>query len=219
MVSQQFVAPPAHAAMFLVLTINPGAHDQVRDVLADATSLVRSVTFRVLDAHLNAVVGIGAHAWDRLYAAPRPAGLHPLPQFAGAKHHAPSTPGDLLIHLRCRRQDLCFELARQFMARLGALTTVVDEVHGFKYFDERDLLGFVDGTENPEGSAAQLAVVIAEDDPAYAGGSYVAVQKYLHNLQAWQALSVQEQERVIGRSKSDDIEMPDQIKPSTPMWR
>jgi putative iron-dependent peroxidase len=99
------------------------------------------------------------------------------------------------------------------MDRLRGHAVIVDETHGFKYFDERDLLGFVDGTENPEGAAAPAAVLVADEDPEYAGGSYVIVQKYTHDLEAWGALSVEQQERVIGRSKLEDVEMPDAIKP------
>ncbi|HEY5319092.1 MAG TPA: Dyp-type peroxidase, partial [Solirubrobacteraceae bacterium] len=131
-----------------------------------------------------------------------------------AKHTAVSTPGDLLFHIRARRMDVCFELAGQLMNRLTGVGTVVDEVHGFKYFDERDLLGFVDGTENPAGPAAIAAAVIGEEDPEFAGGSYVIVQKYLHDLMGWNALPVEEQERAIGRSKLADIEMPDDVKPA-----
>ena len=87
-------------------------------------------------------------------------------------------------------------------------------MHGFRSFDERDLLGFVDGTENPEGAEALAAVVIADEDPAFAGGSYVVVQKYLHDLAAWDALPVEEQERAIGRTKLSDIELPDEVKPA-----
>jgi putative iron-dependent peroxidase len=109
--------------------------------------------------------------------------------------------------------DLCFELARQLMNRLAGRVDLVDETHGFIYFDERDLLGFVDGTENPVGPDAWAATTIGDEDPDFAGGSYVIIQKYLHDLGAWNAISVEEQERVIGRSKLDDIEMPDDIKP------
>jgi putative iron-dependent peroxidase len=110
--------------------------------------------------------------------------------------------------------DLCFELARQFMGRLRGWVDVVDETHGFKYFDERDLLGFVDGTENPVGDEAYAAATIGDEDPGFAGGSYVVVQKYLHDLTAWNAIPVEEQERVVGRTKLDDIELPDAVKPS-----
>ena len=124
-----------------------------------------------------------------------------------------STPGDLLFHIRAHRLDLCFELAQRLIDRLVGLVTIIDEVHGFRSFDERDLLGFVDGTENPEGARGARAVTIADDDPAFAGGSYVIVQKYLHDL-PWDALPVEEQERAIGRTKLNDIELPDDVKPA-----
>ncbi len=111
--------------------------------------------------------------------------------------------------------DLCFELAGQIMARLAGVATIVDEVHGFIYFDERDLLGFVDGTENPTGPAALRAAIIGAEEPAYAGGSYVIVQKYLHDLDGWNALPAEEQEKVIGRTKLSDIELDDSVKPTS----
>jgi len=164
---------------------------------------------------LSCVVGVGAKLWDRLYdGLPRPAGLHPFQALAGAVHTAVATPGDVLFHVRARRMDLCFELANQLMIRLAGHVDVVDEVHGFRYFDERDLLGFVDGTENPDGAAAVAAVYIGEEDPAFAGGSYVIVQKYLHDLDAWNALSVEQQEQAFGRHKLSDIEFSDDEKPS-----
>jgi putative iron-dependent peroxidase len=202
------------AAIFLVVTIDRGAEDDVRDLLSDVSGLTRSVGFRIQDGQLSCVVGIGSAFWDRLFGGARPAGLHPLPEFVGSKHASVSTPGDLLFHIRARRMDLCFELAGQLMNRLDGRGRVVDEVHGFKYFDERDLMGFVDGTENPVGAAAIAAVMIGEEDPDFAGGSYVIVQKYVHDLTAWEALPVQEQERVIGRTKLADIELPDEVKPA-----
>jgi putative iron-dependent peroxidase len=109
--------------------------------------------------------------------------------------------------------DQCFELAGQIMNVLDGAATVVDEVQGFKYFEMRDLLGFVDGTENPAGVTAQNAVLIGDEDPDFTGGSYVIVQKYLHDLKAWNALTVEQQEQAVGRTKLDDIEMADDVKP------
>ncbi|NHN54782.1 Dyp-type peroxidase [Calidifontibacter sp. DB0510] len=214
-VTQQVIAPPARAGMFLVITVDEGAEDAAAALLTEISGLTRSVAFRVPDDGLNCVIGIGAHLWDRLYGEDtRPLHLHPFQEIRGAKHTAPATEGDLLVHLRCREMGPCFELARIIARRLVGIGQVVDEVHGFKFFDERDLLGFVDGTENPEGDAAVAAVTVGEEDPAYAGGSYVIVQKYLHDMTSWDALSVEEQERVIGRSKLDDIEMADDVKPA-----
>jgi putative iron-dependent peroxidase len=208
------LAPITEAAIFLTATVSAGAEDRVRDLLADVSGLRRSVGFRIPEGELTCVVGIGAAAWDRLFGAPRPAELRPFPGFVGERHTAPATPGDLLFHIRAHRLDLCFELAQRLTDRLAGAARVVDEVHGFRSFDERDLLGFVDGTENPEGGAAHAAVVVGDEDPAFAGGSYVVVQKYLHDLDAWDALPVEEQERAIGRTKLSDLELPDDVKPA-----
>ncbi|MER6927132.1 Dyp-type peroxidase [Kocuria palustris] len=173
-----------------------------------------SVSFRRPDDSLQAVAGIGARLWDRLWDLPRTKGLHPFQEIQGARHRAPSTPGDLLLHLRAKNMDVCFELASMVMDRLRGHAEVVDETHGFKFFDERDLLGYVDGSENPEGQTAQDWVSIdSADDPDYAGAGYVIVQKYLHDMQAWNALSVEQQDDAIGRTKAENIELPEERKP------
>jgi putative iron-dependent peroxidase len=160
------------------------------------------------------VVGLGAELWERLTGGRRPAGLHPFRELVGPRHTAPATPGDLLFHIRAHRFDLCFELAQRLTERVRGYAEVVDEVHGFRSFDDRDVLGFVDGTENPEGETATEAVLIGDEDPAFAGGSYVIVQKYVHDLDAWDALSTEEQELIIGRTKLSDLELPDDVKPA-----
>ncbi len=212
--SQGVAGPPAVAALFLVLTVNSGGEQVAQDLLSDLSGLRRSVGFRDPEGRLFCVAGIGSDVWDRLYGGPRPAELHPFQAVAGARHRAPATPGDLLIHLRAQHADLCFELGGQIVDRLGGAATVEDEVYGFKYFDERDLLGFVDGTENPDNDTANDVVYVGEEDPQFAGSSYVVVQKYLHDLHAWNALSVEDQERVIGRTKLTNIELSDDVQPS-----
>lgn len=211
---QPVLTPLTEAAVFLVLTVDSGSEDQVRDLLADVSGLTRSVGFRVHEGALTCVVGIGAAVWDRLFGSPRPAGLHEFRPLEGAQHKAVGTPGDLLFHLRSHRLDLCFELGARLVGRLQGHARVVDEVHGFRFFEERDLLGFVDGTENPDGRTAFEAVVIGDEDPDFAGGSYVVVQKYLHALDSWDALPVEAQELAVGRTKLSDIELPDDAKPS-----
>jgi len=214
-VAQPVAAKLTRAAIFLVVTINPGREnrDAVRAFCADLAPLIRAVEFRDLEAGLSCVMGIGSEAWDRVFGDPRPAELHPFREIRAGARHAVSTPGDLLFHIRAKRMDLCFEMATQIMARLGAAVSVVDEVHGFRYFDDRDLLGFVDGTENPRGEEVVEAVLIGEEDAAFAAGSYVIVQKYLHDMAGWNALSTEVQERIIGRTKLSDIELDD--KPSS----
>ncbi len=212
--TQQILGLPTGAAMFVVMTVRRGSEREVRDVLAELAGARRTVGFRAPHDDLTVVVGIGSQAWDRMYGDPRPAKLHPFQRIEGAKHTAVATPGDVLVHLKARRLDLCFELAHHLTDDLRGHVDVVDEVHGFRYFDQRDLLGFVDGTENPEGDDAEDAVHVGDEDPAFAGGSYVIVQKYLHDLDAWGAIGVEEQERVIGRRKLSDIELGDDEKPT-----
>jgi porphyrinogen peroxidase len=212
--AQPVLTPLTASAVILVLTIDDGAEAVVSDLLADLSGLARTVAFRALDGGLAVVAGVGSDAWDRLFSGPRPAELHPFQPLEGDRHRAVATPGDLLFHIRSATMDLCWELASLVVGRLAGAATVVDEIHGFKYFDERDLLGFVDGTENPTGQAAADAVTVGDEDGAFAGGSYVIVQKYLHDMAAWEALAVEEQERVIGRAKLSNVEMDDEVKPS-----
>jgi porphyrinogen peroxidase len=216
---QAVVAPLSAAAIFLVAVVKPGADsaDAVRGLCGDLAGLVRAVGFRDLEGFLSCVTGFSTEAWDRLagVGGPRPAELHPFREFHAGSRHAVATPGDVLFHIRATRMDLCFELATQIMARAGDALTVVDEVHGFRYFDERDVIGFVDGTENPVGQAAADAAIIGGEDPAFAGGSYVLVQKYLHDMDKWNAMPVEQQEGIIGRTKLADIELDDATKPTS----
>ncbi|GAA1648351.1 Dyp-type peroxidase [Kribbella alba] len=211
---QSVLVPLTGAAIFLVVRIEPGGEDAARGLLERVTGLTRAVGFRVPAGNLSCVTSIGSELWDRLFSGPRPARLHPFIELTGAKHKAVSTPGDLLFHIRADQLDMCFELASQIMNELDGAATVIDEVHGFKYFEMRDLLGFVDGTENPSGDEADEAVVIGAEDPSFAGGSYVIVQKYLHDLKAWNSMAVEQQEHVVGRTKLEDIELADDVKPS-----
>jgi porphyrinogen peroxidase len=215
-IPQPVVAQLTRAAIFLIVTVNagPDCNAAVRALCGDLVALLRAVGFRDLDGRLSCVMAFGSDAWDRLFGVPKPKQLHPFREIRG-QHHAPATPGDILFHIRSTRMDLCFELATQIMSRLGGAVCAVDEVHGFKYFDDRDLIGFVDGTENPAEQAAVDATIIGEEDAAFAGGSYVIVQKYLHDLKRWNALPIEEQERIIGRTKLSDIELDDAVKPAS----
>jgi putative iron-dependent peroxidase len=215
--AQAVAAPLTRAAIFLVATLNPGSENRaiLRSFCGELAALVRAVEFRDLEGGLSCVLGFGSEAWGHLFGSRRPAELHTFPEIRAGARHAVSTPGDLLFHIRAKRMDLSFELATQIMARLGRAVSPFDEVQGFRYFDDRDLLGFVDGTENPRGAAAADAVVVGDEDADFAGGSYVIVQKYLHDLGAWNALSTEAQERIIGRNKLSDVELDDSVKPTS----
>lgn len=214
---QPVAAPLTRAAIFLVLKVNSGVdhRDTIRAFCPDVSALFRAVDFRNIEGGLSCVMGFGSDVWDELFGQPRPAELHPFREIRAGARHAVSTPGDLFFHIRAKHVDMCFELATQIMARIGSAVSTIDEVHGFRYFDDRDLLGFVDGTENPRGEEAMNVVLVGEEDPAFAGGSYVIVQKYVHNLAAWNELSTEAQERIIGRKKVSDIELDDSVKPTS----
>ena len=160
----QPVVPPSEAAVVLVLTLREGNDQAVLDAIADLTGVIRAVAFRYPDAQTTCVAGIGSHAWDRLFpGAPKPKGLHPFIALDGGAHVAPSTPGDLVLHVRGKRFDMCFELGDKRFERLGGLVDVADRLQGFRYFDERDPLRFVDGTESPSGEEAWQTVTITGD--------------------------------------------------------
>jgi putative iron-dependent peroxidase len=214
---QAVSVPVTRSAIFMVATVNPDStsRETVRAWCADIAALVRSVGKRVPAGALACVCAFGSDAWDALFGAPRPAGLHPFREFGSGERLAVATQGDILLHIRANEMDLCFELATQLIGRLGSAVTTVDEVHGFRYFDQRSMVGFVDGTENPTGHEAVTFTVIGDEDPEFAGGSYVLVQKYLHDMAGWNALPVEAQERVIGRTKLSDIELDAAVKPTS----
>ncbi|HEX3720254.1 MAG TPA: Dyp-type peroxidase [Verrucomicrobiae bacterium] len=214
---QPVLAPLTSAAIFLVACIKPDneSYATVRSLCADLPGIYRAVDFRRIEAGLSCVAGFGSDAWEKLFGKSRPAELRPFREIRAGERHAVSTPADVLFHIRAKRMDMCFELVVQIMERIGGAVCAVDETHGFRYFEDRDLLGFVDGTENPRGVAALNAALVAGEDPQFAGGSYVIIQKYLHDMTRWNALSTEEQERIVGRKKLSDIELSDAVKPSS----
>ena len=210
---QAIDAPLTASATFLVFSAPSRSSESVQAIRGALSSLgdtVKNVSIRHSNARLSCVAGIGSSIWDILTEAPKPAELRPFAEVRGEKHYAVSTPGDLLFHIRAERRDMCFELERQLMLKLGDAVRLEDHTSGFRYFDARDLLGFIDGTANPTGEETLDAVRInAETDKAAADGSYIMVQKYLHNLQTWDKLSIEQQESIIGRKKLDNIELDD----------
>lgn len=208
---QSIAAPLSHAAIFLVVTVKetPGALAGMRSVLGELEDLIKTVGFRDLTAHLSCITGIGSSLWDRLGVSRRPCELKPFTPIQGQPHTAPATEGDLLFHIRAERFDFCFEFERMLLEKLGPHVTVADEVAGFRYFDARDLLGFVDGTANPSGMDVASSALVGEEDGDFYGGSYVVVQKYLHDLGAWERTPTDLQEKIIGRRKIDNLELSD----------
>lgn len=204
-------------AIFIVygLKESPETVDKVKDVCANFSAMIRSMHNRFPDMQFSSIMGFGADAWNRLFPEHnKPKELSPFQEIKGAKHTAVSTPGDLFFHIRAKQMGGCFEFASIIDEKLKGVVEPIDETHGFRYLDGKSIIGFVDGTENPavDENPYHFAVVGAED-PEFAGGSYVFVQKYIHDMNAWNALTVEEQEKVIGRRKYNDVELTDEEKP------
>ncbi|MFM9378899.1 Dyp-type peroxidase [Gordonia sp. VNK21] len=211
---QTIITRKTRCAIFLTLLIEPGGEGAVRDGLAELPGLVTAVGSRAPEAALTAIAAVGSDAWDRLFTGPRPAELRPFTELVGQTHTAPATPADLLLHIKADQMDLCYEAGRKITGLFGDAVRTAEEVHGFRYFDLRDLIGFVDGTENPVGQEALDAILVGDEDRAFAGGSYVVIQRYITDFAGWEALTVEEQERAIGRTKLENIEMDDETKPA-----
>src|SRR5467141_2203768 len=215
-IPQPVATPLTRAAIFLVVTINPGAGHRtaIRAFCTDLSAIVRSVGFREQEGTLSCVVGFGSDAWDKLFGKPRPRELHRFREIRAGGGILSRHPGTFPFIFGPQRMDLCFELETQIMARLGPAVSPVDEVQGFRYFDSRDLIGFVDGTENPKGQDAIDATLIINEDPEFTAGSYVIIQKYLHDLAGWNKLPIEKQEKIVGRTKLNDVELDDKVKPT-----
>lgn len=178
-------------------------------------NLNNSANVRFPVSRASCVMGIGHDAWLRLkLPEPLPAELVNFAPITGEKHTAVSSKGDLHFHIRADTTSICYDMAEAISDILDPVAVSIEEVHGFRYWDSRSILGFVDGTENPQGADRELFSMIGDEDPAYKGGSYLFVQKYIHDLSAWKGLTTEQQERVIGRYKPNDIEMADDVKPS-----
>jgi len=211
------VPEPGPAALFLVLRVSgrPESAATVARALAGAPALTSKVAALDRKAKLVSTVSVGPDLWDRLSPGRRPARLRPFTALAAGARTAPATGGDVLVHVLSKREDLNVELGLRLKAALGDAVEVMDEVHGFRYLDSRDLTGFIDGTENPKGRARPEVALIGREDAAFAGGSYVFTQRYVHDLAGWATVPVAEQEKIIGRRKRDSKELSDAHKPAT----
>ncbi|HWV68276.1 Dyp-type peroxidase [Chitinophaga sp.] len=215
--SQNVLDYPNKHTIFMVwnFTGDANAKGAFKKVCALMSNLNNSANVRFPESKASVVMGISYRAWHKLgLPAPLPKELADFKPVVGARHTAIATEGDLHFHIRGDENSYCIDVAAVVTDALSGAATCIEEVHGFKYWDSRSILGFVDGTENPHGPDRQYFGMIGDEDPAYKGGSYLFVQKYLHDLTAWKSLTVEEQEKVFGRSKKDDIEMSDEVKPS-----
>ncbi|GGI87306.1 Dyp-type peroxidase [Shewanella gelidii] len=202
-------------SIYLMFNAIDGVEAQLRPCLGNVAQYIYELTDLYADSAFNGFVAVGANGWDSLYADVRPALLQPFPALAEANRDAPALEYDLFIHLRCDRYDILHLVANEVCQMLEGLVELQDEERGFRFMDNRDLTGFVDGTENPKGRNRQQVALVGDDDEAFRGGSYVHVQKFAHNLSKWHRLPVKSQEDIIGRTKQDNIEYASADKPLT----
>ncbi|HIW69991.1 MAG TPA: Dyp-type peroxidase [Candidatus Limosilactobacillus merdipullorum] len=173
-------------------------------------AITRSLRIRAQDSNLKVAVGFSNDAWDYLFPnAPKPKELETYKGIKGDKYEMPATKGDIFLHVRANDRATVYEFMRQVMLFLKDITGVVDETHGFRYFEGRAIIGFIDGTENPEEDKAKDYAVIGDEDPQFENGSYAFAQKWRHEMDIWSKLSTETQEKAIGRKKLDDLELSD----------
>jgi putative iron-dependent peroxidase len=202
--------------IFITMTVSDNAAAAaLRKAAAAVPALTASVAQQVGEPALTSAIGFGAACWASLFGPAAPAELAPFAPVEDGPRLAPATAADLLLHIHSPRHDANFALARAVMAALGDTVRVVEEIHGFKHLGGRDLTGFVDGTENPKGEERPEVALVGEEDSAFAGGSYVAIQRWVHDLKRWERLNVADQEAAVGRTKDDDRELDDDEKPAS----
>jgi porphyrinogen peroxidase len=215
---QPGILSPGNAhAYFLVLRVRPSPQASIAAAraLGEAQPIATGTAALDPGARLVLSAGIGPGMWERISPSSRPKGLRPFKPLGAGERAAPATGGDLFFHVASARHDLNFELVSRLKSTLGSEVEVLEEVHGFRYLDSRDLTGFIDGTENPAGEERAEVALIGGEDPEFAAGSYVATQRYVHDLEGWRRLPDADQEGVIGRTKGDSVELADGVKPAT----
>ncbi len=201
-------------ALFVTLNVKPDRRDLIKGALVEARQQIEAIQREYSELQPHGVIAIGSEFWGHLFTT-KPKELAPFPDAGNGDSVMPSTPADLLLHLRSNRRDVTYKMACQVIAAFKESVGVVEEVAGFRYLDNRDLTGFVDGTENPEGNHRAEVAVVSDEDPEFKGGSYIHLQRYIHNFPKWKALPLKSQEDTYGRTKSANIEYPSAEKPLT----
>lgn len=213
MTAQSVILPlPSDHARFIVLRLKDLTLLELKEKIEDLLDTRDRLITQHPNAEIKTAIAFGPELWAKLYAQ-SPSGFKQLDPMQGA-FEMPVVPADVLIHIASQRSDICFTLSQAFFDGIQDKVEVLDERVCFRYFDGRDLTGFIDGTENPQfpDDRAETAL-LAEDAGIFADGSFVFAQRYIHDLDKWKRLKVDAQENVMGRSKLESIEMDDDVKP------
>ena len=213
MTAQSVILPlPSDHARFIVLRLKDLSLLELKEKIEDLLNTRDRLITQHPNAEIKTAVAFGSELWAKLYPQ-SPEGFKQLDPIQGA-FEMPAVPADVLIHIASQRSDICFTLSQAFFDDIQDKVEVLDERVCFRYFDGRDLTGFIDGTENPQfpDDRAETAL-LGTDAGIFKDGSFIFAQRYVHDLEKWKRLKVDAQESVMGRSKLESIEMDDDIKP------
>ncbi|WP_286739464.1 MULTISPECIES: Dyp-type peroxidase [Acinetobacter] len=214
MTAQSVILPlPSDHARFIVLRLKDLSIEDFKERLEQLFTTRDRLITQHPNAQIKTAVAFGPELWSKLYEQV-PAGFKQLEPIQGS-FHMPVVPADVLIHIASARADICFALSHSFFEGIRDQVEVLDERVCFRYFDGRDITGFIDGTENPQfpDDRAEVAL-LGEDAGIFQDGSFIFAQRYAHNLDKWKKLKVDAQEQVMGRTKLESIELEDKVKPA-----
>ena len=200
-------AEPNLHALFLTFTVVEDDPQAMRVKLAKILELFSHFDDEYYEAMVSGIIAIGTNYWYELYPDIIPRELVPFPDIHCEDRNAPNSPGDLLIIIKADRMDICHAIGVEVIQLLTPQVDLFEEVRGFRYLDGRDLMGFVDGTQKPRGMRKLAAALVSDDDPDFAGGSYVHIQRYRHNMHKWQLLPINKQEQIFGRTKTTNTKL------------
>ncbi len=203
-------------ALFLLLRRRIGrrAGARIRKTLASLPECAQTLGKQDTRSGFVATAAFGAGIWSELWAD-RPHSLRTFPRIPGAIHPVPATDADMLLHLRADRYDFLHDFADKLVLELSEWLDLLEVVHGFRYHEGRDLTGFVHGSNNPQGPERAEVALVGAEDPAWAGGSYIHVQRYVHRMNEWNKLPLRQQETVMGRTKCSNEEISREDRPLT----
>ena len=214
MTAQSVILPlPSDHARFIVLRLKNLSIEDFKERLKQLFTTRDRLITQHPNAQIKTAVAFGPELWSKLYEQ-APAGFKQLEPIQGS-FNMPVVPADVLIHIASARADICFALSQSFFEGIRDQVEVLDERVCFRYFDGRDITGFIDGTENPQfpDDRAEVAL-LGEDTGIFQDGSFIFAQRYTHNLDKWKKLKVDAQEQVMGRTKLESIELEDEVKPA-----
>ncbi|MBA6293414.1 Dyp-type peroxidase [Colwellia sp. MB3u-70] len=215
MAREQFgvCAEPSLHGYYLLFNALDDKNLFLRKALSRLPALLDKYADRFSEANLAGVIAIGTNFWDELYPQGRPKHLRQFPEMAMEDRTAPVNNYDLYIEIRGDRADVNHIVATKVCQLLADSVELVEQVRAFRFLDGRDLTGFVDGTENPQGHhRRRVALITDAQDAEFSAGSYLHIQRYRHNLNLWNSLEVKEQEDVFSRTKVNNDEYSEENK-------